>query len=95
MSNSAKIIFPEVFNINEVKYEGDNKKGNNNGGGGGMSYVSQETFKQYEKRIDERLGAIDKNISETKSTLKWGVGLATTTLVAVVIGFITVIFNII
>lgn len=95
MNDSPKLIFPDEFKHNEVKFDANRRTGNNNGGGGGMSYVSQETFKQYEKRIDGRLGNIDTSISDMKSTLKWAVGLAATTLIAVVIGFITVIFNII
>lgn len=96
MNNSPKIIFPNEFKHNEVMFENPKSDNNNgNGGGGNMSYVSQETFNQYEKRIDGQLDGIDTSIKDMKSTLKWAVGLAATTLIAVVIGFITVIFNII
>lgn len=72
------------------------------GGGGSMNFVSQEQFKEYKDHTSTRFDNVDKVIktiqedtSSTKTNVKWILGITATSGAAIIIGFITIIVNII
>lgn len=72
------------------------------GGGSHMNFVTQDQFKEYKDHtstrfdnVDKLLNKIEGDTSSTKQSLKWLVGIVATVGVAMVVGFITIIVNLI
>lgn len=89
-------------------YSGNSKKSIHkslsfsDGGGSHMNFVTQDQFNEYKEHtstrfdnVDKLLNKIEDDTSSTKQSLKWLVGIVATTGVAMVIGFITIIVNLI